>query len=73
MSLRPQAISPVPEETERVARAAFPSGNLYMQMRDEFGTMFSDEQFAALFPQRGQPAESPWRLALVTVMQFLET
>jgi len=28
--------------------------------------------FAALFPRRGQPAEAPWRLALVTVMQYME-
>jgi transposase len=43
-----------------------------MQMRDTLGTIYSDEQFADLFPARGQPAEAPWRLALVTVFQFLE-
>jgi transposase len=43
-----------------------------MQIRDELGTLFSDEQFMDLFPQVGQLAESPWRLALVTVMQFAE-
>jgi len=32
MSLQPHAIYPVPEETQRVARAAFPHGNLYMQV-----------------------------------------
>src|SRR3954464_2272809 len=31
-----------------------------------------DAQFAPLFPSRGQPAEVPWRLALVTVLQFAE-
>jgi transposase len=25
-----------------------------------------------LFPSRGQPAEAPWRLALVTLMQYAE-
>lgn len=35
MSLKPQAISPVPEETARIARAAYPKGNVYMYMRDE--------------------------------------
>jgi len=25
-----------------------------------------------LFPKEGQPAEAPWRLALITVMQFVE-
>jgi transposase len=66
------AVEPVPEQTARVARSAFPSSNLYMKMRDEFGIFFTDEEFADLFPRRGQPAESPWRLALVSVMQFAE-
>lgn len=72
MSLKPSLIDPIPEETVRVARAAFPKGNLYLSMRDEFGTLFEDADFTALYPKRGQPAFSPWRLALVTVMQFLE-
>src|SRR2546421_8676904 len=72
MSLKPQPIGPIPEETARIARAAYPSGNIYLQLRDTPGTIYEDEQFAGSFPQRGQPAEAPWRLALVCVMQFLE-
>ena len=72
MSLQPQEIAPVPDETQRIARAAFPKGNIYVRMRDEIGTIFDDPMFAPLFPARGQPAESPWRLALITVMQFVE-
>ena len=72
MSLQPQEIPPIPEETRRVAQAAFPRGNVYMRLRDELGTIYEDHLFAALFPARGQPAESPWRLALTTVMQFTE-
>jgi transposase len=72
MSLQPQEIAPVPEETQRIARAAFPKGNIYVRMRDEIGTIFDDPMFAPLFPARGQPAENPWRLALITVMQFVE-
>jgi transposase len=72
MSLQPQEIPPVPEETRRVARAAFPRGNIYMRMRDELGAIYDDHLFAPLFPPRGQPAASPWRLALTTVMQFAE-
>ena len=72
MSLKPQAIGPIPEETARIARAAYPKGNIYRQLRDTLGTIYEDEQFADLFPQRGQPAETPWRLALVCVMQFRE-
>ena len=72
MSLRPDPVGPVPEETARVARAAFPKGNAYMRMRDELGVLYEDAAFAALFPARGQPAEPPWRLALVLVLQFAE-
>jgi transposase len=72
MSLRTKPIPEVPFETVRVARAAFPKGNLYLKMRDELGTFYSDSDFADLFPTRGQPAFSPWRLALITVMQFVE-
>src|SRR5688572_22845942 len=72
MSLKLSIIEPVPEETTRIARAAFPKGNLYISMRDELGIAFSDADFEGLFPRRGQPAFAPWRLALITVMQFLE-
>src|SRR5262249_36058651 len=72
MSLHPQPIPPVPEETARVARTAFPHGSLYLVMRDELGAFFTDDDFATLFPTRGQPAEAPWRLALVTVMPWVE-
>ncbi len=72
MTLHPRYIPDVPEETAKVAKAAFRKGNRYMLMRDELGTLFSDEQFTDLFPNVGQLAESPWRLALVTVMQFAE-
>src|SRR5438874_5559268 len=72
MSMKPREINSVPEETARVARAANPKGNVYMSMRDELGSIYQDQMFAALFPRRGQPAEAPWRLALITVMQYME-
>lgn len=72
MSLQPSPSAPVPEETARVARAAFPKGNRYLEIRDVLGTIYSDEMFADLFSRRGQPGEAPGRLALVTVFQFLE-
>jgi transposase len=55
ISLHPQATCPIPEETQQIARAAFPRGNLYMQVPDRLGTTYHDAQFAALFPRRGQP------------------
>lgn len=72
MSLRLQPPGAVPEETARVAMAAFPDDNLYLRMRDEFGPIFTDTAFAPLFAVRGRPAEAPWRLALVTMFQYAE-
>lgn len=72
MSLHCQPVPAIPEETARVAQAAFSKGNLYLRMRDELGSLYCDEDFAVLYPQRGQPTESPWRLALISVMQFME-
>lgn len=72
MSLHPQSFSPIPEETARVARAAYPKGNTYMQIRDEVGTIYQDEALTHLFPNCGQPAEAPWRLLLVCLVQFAE-
>jgi transposase len=72
MSLPLHVIAPVPEDTVRIARAAFPNGTPYMTLRDGLGTIFQDEDFRALFPSHGPPGLSPWRLALVTIMQFRE-
>jgi transposase len=72
MSLHPHVITPVPAETARVARAAFPKGHPYLTFRDALGTIFQDEDFTALFPAWGPPGLPPWRFALVTIMQFRE-
>ena len=72
MSLPPHIIGPVPDETARIAQAAFPKGHPYLTFRDALGTIFQDEDFTTLFPAWGQPGLPPWRLALVTIMQFRE-
>ncbi len=72
MSLRPEPIGEVPAETARVSGAAFPKGTLVTRLRDEFSALYQDEDFRRLYPTRGQPGLAPWRLALVTVFQFLE-
>ena len=72
MSLKSQPIPPIPEVTACMAHAAFPHGNVVMQLRDTLGTIYTNEVFADLFPTHGQPAEAPWRLALVIVFQFME-
>jgi transposase len=70
--LRPMPIAPIPPETARVARAAFPKGNRYLRVADELDMLYTDAAFGALFPTHGQPACPPWRLALVTILQFAE-
>jgi transposase len=72
MAFNPCPIDPVPQETARVARAAFPKGNRYMTIRDELGVLYPNDLFADLSPQVGHYSEPPWRLALVTLMQFSE-
>jgi transposase len=73
MSLHPQhPTPPVPKQTARIAHAAFPKGSPYRTLRDQLGTVFVDRDFADLYPEQGQPAYPPWRLALVTLMQFRE-
>ena len=72
MSLSPRPIEPIPESTARVARQAFPKGNRYLLLRDELGPIYTDAEFATLFSAQGQSAISPWRLALICMMQFLE-
>jgi transposase len=70
--LKPSPIEPVPEGTARVAKAAFRKGNPLLTLRDELGAVFADADFADLFPKLGQPGLPPWRLALVTLLQFRE-
>src|SRR3954463_10906166 len=72
VSLKPTPIQPVPKETVRIAKAAFRKGNPLLSLRDELGAVFADTDFADLFPRLGQPGLPPWRLALVTLLQFRE-
>ena len=72
MSLPPSPDFPIPEETVRVAHAAFPQGNVFMRMRDALGPIYCHPPFARLFSQTGQPAEAPARLALALVLPFAE-
>lgn len=62
----------IPEDTARVARQAFPKGNVYMRMRDELGPLYRDSEFAELFSNCGPQGVPPGLLALVTVMQYAE-
>ena len=63
---------PIPDDTRQVAQAAFPKGNLYLQLRDRFGMVYHNQRFAHLFASAGKPALAPARLALVLSLQFIE-
>jgi transposase len=73
MTWRPQPIPPIPEATAAAVKAAFPKGNLYVDLHAELGVIYDDNLFADFYADRGHPVEiAPWRLALVTVMQYIE-
>lgn len=73
MSMYARELGNIPEETARTARAAYPKGTLAMRLRDELGELYQDEQFATLYPMKGQPAYELWRLAITTVLQYSES
>ena len=65
MSLKSISLDSVPANTARIAQAAFPKGNTYLKLREQFGSIYEDAEFNQMFPTRGRPAESPARLALI--------
>ena len=73
MTLHPQSILPVPDATAAAAETAFPKGNVYMDLRAELGTLYSDRMFLPLFQPQGRSVEvAPWRLALILVLHYFE-
>jgi transposase len=72
MSLKPEPSPSVPEPTARLAHIVCPKGNVCLWISEELSAVFQDELFDSFFPCRGQPAEAPWRLAVVTVLQFVK-
>jgi transposase len=72
MTMKPIPIPLIPSQTKRVAEAAFPKGNIYLQMCNELGNLYTDDLFVELYSHEGQPGWGAWRLALVTIMQFAE-
>jgi transposase len=63
MSLRPEPIGPVPEETARVARAAFPRGNSWLRLRDELAPATRTRRSRRCFPRTADRRRRPgaWR------------
>jgi len=62
----------VPVETARVARAAFPKGNVTLWMHDHLGAFVHDIDLDRAYCLRGRPVEAPWRMVVVTVLQYME-
>lgn len=74
MTFHRQTVPPVPDATAAAALAVFRKGHPYLTLRDELGTIFTDAHFAEWFSPRGAPVEvPPWRLALVLILQQIET
>ena len=71
MVLHRKSIKPIPSLTKEIAHKAFPKGNLYMTMRDKWGTFYDDRDFAELYSSEGQPALHPASLASICVMQYM--
>ncbi|MDQ6645347.1 MAG: transposase, partial [Chloroflexota bacterium] len=72
MSLQPQKLPEIPEETARIAKILFPKGNKYLWLREELDAIYQDEHFLSCYPKTGQLAEQPWRLAMMSVIQYME-
>jgi transposase len=73
MSLGPRKIYEIPEDTTEIAKAIFAGDkNEYIDLRDELGPVFTDEQFETLYSQQGQEAAWPGMLAWVTILQQKE-
>jgi transposase len=70
--LKPEGKFQIPEETAKVAKAAFPGGDIYLTLRDALGPIYEDKAFQELYPTHGQhfflagfhPLHSPKRRIL---------
>ncbi len=63
---------PIPADTYRAAHAAHPMGTRCLQLREHFGMLFDNQHFAHLYAHAGKPALAPARLAVVTILQFMD-
>jgi transposase len=46
MSLQTEPLFDVLELTAYIAQVAFPKGNIYLQLRDDLGSIYKDELFS---------------------------
>jgi transposase len=71
--LTPQALPvTIPADTAELAKRVFRKGNRYVRLRDELGLIFAEDEFQKLYSTQGAPGVSAVRLALVTLVQYME-
>jgi len=59
VSLPPNSLESVPEDTAPIAQAAFPKRSLALSVREVRGSIYHDGMSADLYPPEGQPALAP--------------
>ena len=72
MSLKAQELGPIPEDTYKLGKQILAEDDLMRQIGDKYADLVRDEDFATMYSHTGQPALSPARLALVSVLQAME-
>jgi transposase len=72
MSLKPVSRTHVPDSTAHLLERLCPDGHPFITLREELGSIFTDEQFAHLYSHEGRPVVSPATLALVCILQYME-
>ncbi len=72
MSLNIQVGNEIPDETVKVAKACCGKKNQLVTLRDRFGALFQNRDFADIYSWKGQEGIAPEILASVTVLQHAE-
>ena len=72
MCLKPRPLPPIPEETREIGERLFDKTTLPRQLGDEYSDVLPDEEFRSMYSNLGQPAYSPARLTVVSLLQANE-
>jgi transposase len=60
MSLKPIDLTPILEETARIAKSALPKGNIYLKLRDELGALYRVLSVTGLYLSHALPNVSDY-------------
>lgn len=72
MSLKPDPIPPIPQETAALVQRMLPRGTTVTRLDDILAELSTDEAFVDLYATVGQPGWSAWRLAVLLLLQARE-